>query len=270
LKNLEYLENCNGCWFDKTSNSAPEENLNPKFLGRIQQTQLSFNIISSDTPAKVKFEIFKRINTGGKPLNAQEIRNCLSESNTRQLLRDSVESKEFLEATNGGVNDRRMGAQELVLRFYAFYHLYNKDDSEILYSGEMDPFLNEFTEYLNRQTVEYLNSLWDAFQNAMWNAKWLFGQYAFRKIIPMDLEPHARKQLINKGLFTSWTVILSTIVHSDLKQKLPEHFMIEPIAEALYSDNEYFDAVSYSTNSNKNIKTARGKAIKLMEIHNKK
>lgn len=69
LKNLEYLEDCEGCFFNKEG----ARNLNQKYVRRILQTQLYINIIDPQTPQKVKFDIFKRINNGGKPLNNQEI-----------------------------------------------------------------------------------------------------------------------------------------------------------------------------------------------------
>ena len=34
--------------------------------------------IDPQTPYRVKFEIFRRVNTGGTPLSAQGIRHCMS------------------------------------------------------------------------------------------------------------------------------------------------------------------------------------------------
>lgn len=48
------------------------------FQRRINNTQLTVNVIDPSTPREVTYEIFKRINTGGTPLNAQEIRHCMS------------------------------------------------------------------------------------------------------------------------------------------------------------------------------------------------
>src|SRR5882757_2270184 len=53
---------------------------------RINNTQLIVNVIDPTTPRGVTYEIFKRINTGGTPLNAQEIRHCMSSPRSRDIL----------------------------------------------------------------------------------------------------------------------------------------------------------------------------------------
>ena len=80
LKNLEYLSECNGKYFKKEN--AKSDSLEDLYVRRIEQTQLFINVIDPQTPSKVKYDIFKRINTGGKVLNAQEIRNCLANAQT--------------------------------------------------------------------------------------------------------------------------------------------------------------------------------------------
>jgi hypothetical protein len=87
---------------------------------RIEETELVINVIQPGTPDEVLMNIFKRINTGGLPLTAQEIRNALFKGPVRALLRRLVESEEFQSATAGSIHDIRMDAQEMALRFLAF------------------------------------------------------------------------------------------------------------------------------------------------------
>ena len=92
-----------------------------KFIRRIHETELIINIIDERTPEEVKFNIFLRINTGGKSLNTQEIRHALHPGTVRTFLKDLANSKEFLDATNHSISDSRMADRECVLRFLAFY-----------------------------------------------------------------------------------------------------------------------------------------------------
>jgi hypothetical protein len=82
LNGLEYLQNELG---EKTFQKIDS----PVWLRRINNTQIVANVIDPQTPHRVKFDIFKRINTGGSPLSAQEIRHCLSKTQSRSFLKDS-------------------------------------------------------------------------------------------------------------------------------------------------------------------------------------
>lgn len=73
-------------------------------------TQITVNIVDPQSPFKVKYDIFRRINTGGKPLNSQELRNCLAHNDLRRILRKMANSKSFIEAT-GNIYHVRMDAQ---------------------------------------------------------------------------------------------------------------------------------------------------------------
>ena len=180
LKNLEYLEDCEGCFFNKDNS----KNLDQKYVRRIKQTQLYFNIIDPQTPLKVKFDIFKRINTGGKPLNNQEIRNCFANPRVRTFLKELSNSDEFIESTGSSLSSIRMSDQELVMRFLGFYYLKVLKSGKVEYKGNMKQFLDDVLEMLNSEKESKLIEIKEAFLRSMKVAHYLFGEFAFRKCKP--------------------------------------------------------------------------------------
>ena len=88
---------------------------------RISETQFVVNVIEPGTPPEVMFNIFRRINTGGMPLNGQEIRHALNPGPVREYLKTLAGSTEFVYATNGSIKPNRMKDRECVLRFLAFH-----------------------------------------------------------------------------------------------------------------------------------------------------
>jgi Protein of unknown function DUF262 len=63
---------------------------------RISETELTMHIIRASTPGAVKFNIFSRINQGGLPLTAQEIRNAIYPGGWRKRVRKLAESGDFV------------------------------------------------------------------------------------------------------------------------------------------------------------------------------
>ena len=98
LKELQYL-NYNGyCYSD----------LPQKYVNKIEDTQLVAYVLDSTCHELSKFDVFRRVNTGGMPLNSQEIRNSMAADGTRSLLKAMSRSQEFQKATRGRVKDIRM------------------------------------------------------------------------------------------------------------------------------------------------------------------
>lgn len=251
LRNLEHLNMCEGRYFSAEGEISEKKALERRFQRRIEQTQLIVNIIESSSPAKVKYDIFKRINEGGKPLNQQEIRNSLAKPHTRKLLRELAYSNEFIRATGGdtvknepGVSDQRMGAQELVLRFAGFY-LWKRGLST--YQGDMNSFLDDALDKLNAMPERDTAVIREQFLRAMDNCYHLFGQYCFRKCLSPHLKPNASKQLINKSLFTTWSVSTGNLNSAKVKT-IPFESFSKVLAKELDENEEYYSAVSYKTN----------------------
>ncbi|MBI1307429.1 MAG: DUF262 domain-containing protein [Bacteroidetes bacterium] len=251
LRNLEYLhESCNGRYF---SSKGIKQGLDPKYHRWFNQTQFSVNVIDPASPPKVKYDIFRRINTGGKPLNNQEIRNCLAGKGLRDTLRSMANLPEFKTATDWSIRPTRMEDQEVSLRFILFRRfLINSTIEE--YNGAMDVTLDNLTDELYKTPQNDLEYFVSDFSTAMLNAQYLLGsRHAFRKIRREDIQPNAHKQLINKALFVSLSVVLSQYNHDYIRANNMEKQLLEPLASAIEDDGDFLNYLSYGTNGRNNL-----------------
>jgi uncharacterized protein with ParB-like and HNH nuclease domain len=239
LGHMEYLFDLRG----KRYSDLREEMWGRRFDG----TQLQINVIDPQTPSEVKFDIFKRINTGGTPLNAQEIRHCLSTGRSRKFLAALAASEEFNYATNDVVkNHKRMTDRELALRFCALRLWKEGRISYEDYHGSMDKFLDAVNEKLG--TAKQIDDgeqkhLADLFVNAMRDSIAVFDRHSFRKTEGAQL---------NKALFDSISVNIAEYGKSAVEAHATE--IREKIYGAIEKDLELIDAISQSTNSVRKVK----------------
>lgn len=235
LTDLEYLHSASGQRF---------EELPAALQRRINNTQIVVHVIDPTTPPGVKYDIFKRINTGGSPLNSQEIRHCMSKDRSRNFLKRCTHSDEFYQTTGDSLQDHiRMDDREVVLRFCAFW-LGGLEGYEK--SGSMDPFLEETTSKLDdprKVSDGQLEELYVAFCSSMAKCHALFGEHAFRK---WPWTARGRSP-INRPLFDCWSYVIGRHEDSDLERRKDA---IVGAARDLMTDNQgYIDAITASTNT---------------------
>lgn len=257
LKDLEYLDNCNNKTYSKVNNKIDD-----KYVRWFNMTQIVVNVIDPQSPSKVKYDIFRRINTGGKPLNAQELRNCLAGDGLREALQKMVSLDSFKLATGGSIKDTRMDAQELALRFIYFSKLTQSNPDNITqYSGNIDEELDELVDVIGKEKYETLSKYVDRFDRAMRNAYHLFGRHAFRRI-QTDATETSSRSVINKALFASESVLLADFEY-DFVIKKEVNCMLAIFANAMKNDDQYSYYLSYGTNGRQNIIYAFNAAKKL-------
>jgi len=250
LKDLEYLENCK----DKYYSEPKEKSIEAKYYRWFNMTQISVNVIDASSPAKVKYDIFRRINTGGKPLNAQEIRNCLAHRNVRKMLQEMINNEIFSAATGGSIKDVRMEAQELALRFIYFHRIYNNDPLLETYNGKIETALDDLVDKLGKEKKEEeLDKYVPLFHNAMQNAYHLFGEFSFRKCKLEHITGQSKRQLVNKALFVSWSVLLSKHEPDKIQNNNEFKSLIQPLAERISTDDQFRYKLSVGTNSRANL-----------------
>ncbi len=252
LTKLEYLqETCGGRYF---FDDGKKKGIDAKYLRWFKQTQFSVNVIAPSSPYNVKYDIFRRINTGGKPLNNKEIRNCLASSDLRNLLKEMAQSESFLSATDNGIKSVRMEDQDVALRFLLFYRLKEKNGDIQQYDGSMNSSLDALTEEMRRISKEEKEKYLNLYTSAMMNSEYLFGsKYAFRKIKKHNLQPNARRLLINKALFVCWSILLADYSPERVKQCNQPKALVRPLAEKIEEDEELHYYLSYGTNGRANL-----------------
>ena len=231
LKGLEFLIQYEGLTFDQLPRPMQR---------RIEETQITAYVINPGTPINVKYNIFKRINTGGLVLSPQEIRHALFQGRATDFLNKLAASKEFKIATLGSIKKERMVDREYVLRFLAFqiFHFENYIP--------MDEFLNEAMEVLNSCSEVRLNDLERLFYKSMTAANYLFGKHAFRKINFFD---SSRKNPINKSLFDTWSFNLAMLNDSEIEQLIDRKEELLVNYSHLLSSQTFDSTISFSTGS---------------------
>jgi hypothetical protein len=234
LKDLQYLQELEGCYF---------KDLDKKFQRRIRELEITANIIRPSTPPAVKFNVFARLNQGGLPVNAQEIRNAIYSGPWRAKLQELATNPKFLDVTEGKIKSQRQQDKELVLRFIALWQL---GSSYIRHQNQnLDDFLNEVVD---KNLRHWDDKRWlaatKAFERALVAAKSIFGRHVFRKSVGYrDRSP------INRGLFESQLVTLSSLSDDEISALIERrNFVVTTMREKLRT-SALSNALLYGTGS---------------------
>lgn len=250
LTNLEYLTECNTLNFEQL-----KKVLSPLRLRRFSQTQIMCFVIDYRSPSKLKFDLFRRLNTGGKPLNNQEIRNCLSRPEVQYVLKEMISLKSFSEATGGSVKDTRMDAREAALRFLYFIVQYSPLPTNPTgnYNGDMESTLDDFIDELNLRDINELRNYIPIYDRGLKNAYHLFNGYCFRKITTETF--NSKRSPVNKLLMLSFSILLTRYDYQTVVKKIGRGDLIEPLANFITNNEEVFRALTWGTNGKWNLVT---------------
>lgn len=231
LTGMEYLnQSFNGKLFD---------DLPARLKRRLRETELVVHVIRHGTPPEVKFNIFARINTGGMPLSAQELRHALIPGEARNYLGRLAGLDAFKQATAYSIRDERMADREMVLRFLAFSMTPPKE----FRAYDFDRFLGDAMREINLLDSVDLERLERDFIRAMEAAQEIFGQDAFRK---RYRETDSRFP-INKALFETIAVSLANLSDSERQRCILRNDEVRRRMIEAMQDREFDSAISQGT-----------------------
>lgn len=198
------------------------------------------------------YQIFERINTGGRTLKPQEIRNCVYHGKFNKLLLKLNKNSDWRKLYNGQEIDPRMADIELILRMFAFAYIANQN--EITQKQiNLVKYLNQFMkrndnfqliseEELTKSFCVIMKFLVNHFDEHLFrNGKYKDGEVVFSK----KISPAIVDSVYAATLFTLREKGLEEYKHIDMNKNY----------QKLITDEVYQDAISKRTTNIDKIKT---------------
>ncbi|MCO6470682.1 MAG: DUF262 domain-containing protein [Saprospiraceae bacterium] len=248
LTNLEFLTQLNGKRW---------EDLGGDLRRIIEETQVVIYKIMPGTPTDVKFNIFKRINTGGLVLEPQEIRHALFQGKPAQFIAELGKNKAFIEATEGKIKTHRMLDRDFANRFLAFY-LFGYEN----YTPDLDTFMSKAMASIYNSPQNELDKITYDYTEAMRTSKEIFQEEAFRKIN----KESKKLPPINKALFDALATQIALLSQNDrLNLELKGGEFKKGLYDLLNSDAYFFTSITSSTGDKNRVYHRHNEIKKLIQ-----
>lgn len=188
------------------------------------------------------FQIFERINTSGRSLNPQEVRNCVYQGEFNRTLFELNKYDIWRKLYGTELVDNRMKDLEFVLRFFAMidFNFKEKDTGQI----SLKKYLNEYMGITKSST---LNVKTDNFKKTMDFIYTNLGENAFKNI-------NNKNEFIKKFHPTIFDAIATATSLCLINNELNVTNMIDKQL-ILLNDDVFKDAISVRTTNIEKIKT---------------
>lgn len=198
------------------------------------------------------FQVFERINTSGRTLTAQEIRNCVAQGSFNTLLLSLNNEPSWRRLFGLDVPESRMKDMEFILRFFALSSEQFKSlTQERLSLRQLLDIYMKSHSIISDGVAEEMR---ERFVRAVQFAERMFGLSAFHNISPSDKTKFVPK--FSPTVFDSIIIAIDSAIRRN----------IEPVADvqekkfALLQDEEYRSAISQETMRKSNINLRVNKA----------
>lgn len=230
LKGLEVLNPLNGKNFD---------DLTERQQRIISNRTLRCLVISARSDSEIRFQVFERLNQGGVPLNAQEVRHCVYRGALNDLLHELKYHPTWLSLLGKQEPHSRMVDCELILRFFALRN------SLPNYSPPLKTLLNEYMRKMRKCDAEERNQLSSAFVAAITAVHEAFGSNAFRRGVVENQGALAWDKSVNRAVLDIQLLILEGVDAAQIQALDGE---VARRFTKLCTDDEVFaDSVSRAT-----------------------
>ena len=207
--------------------------LDKRIQRHITNRVLRCTVILKETHPQVKFDVFERLNSGAVALTRQELRHGLYFGTL--LRRAASVAKELkLDAHFGGRKDKRMKAEELVIRYWAL------SESIGAYEKPLAAFISNYAETHRNPNEAELAELTNDIRTAHERALALFGPYCFT----FAKDGSAR---FNAAVFDAQMLACSKLSEARYEALSGKTKAVRSAYEKLQTDGEFTRSVTLAT-----------------------
>ena len=242
LTGLEFRGDCNDHKYKDLDKHTQEK------IGEGVLRQITF---LKDSNADLKFEIFKRLNSGAVSLNDQEMRNCMYRGRYNDLLCKLADDSDFRKVMGFGKQPHpRMKDVEYALRFSAFhFHTY------LRYASPMKKFMDKEMEARQKIDEKDAEKLTSAFKNAVACVLTVLGNNAFRRW-KMDKDTHRVQREPNQFSASLFDVLMWSFSQRDRGEITRNADSIkEALIHLMTTNGKFEDSITLGTSNKKTVKT---------------
>jgi hypothetical protein len=191
-------------------------------------------VISARSDSEIRFQVFERLNQGGIPLNAQEVRHCVYRGSFNDLLHRLVDKNLFQQLL--GLNERhpRMNDCELALRFFAIRSALPN------YSPPLKTLLNSCMRRMRYATPEQCLELERSFELAIRAVAAVFSDLPFRRVFRLQDGKIAADRSLNRAVFDAQMIVmegLDTEWASDNREAIKVAFTSLCLEDQVFADS---------------------------------
>ncbi len=210
---------------------------------RLDDSIIHATIVRQDEPDKDEssiYQIFERLNSGGRDLKPQEIRACIYYGEFNELLNDLVKLPSW-RAIFGKKSDIRLKEQELILRFLSL--LYGRQEYKKPLKGFLNSFMAQHQHLKGIGGEEFAETFKSTFD------------FIVRTI---GTKPFRIRRNLNLGAFDSISIAVAERLKSGVIQNRKK--FVEKYND-LVDNSEFISIVQGGTSDEKNVEARIGLAI---------
>lgn len=189
------------------------------------------------------YQIFERINTSGRSLTPQEIRNCVYQGSFNSMLFELNEDSQWRKLFGTEAPESRMRDIEYILRFFVMKtdDVLKSDDKQI----SLKKSLNTFMDIHRNDSKDQLNGMRKEFLSTIQLINRIIGENAFRNLAKNGYSPKFHPAIFD-------AIMVSTFLVNQRGQDVC--VVSEDKHQELLRNDSFKDAISKRTTNVENIK----------------